>query len=86
MTATLVVVVTIGIFFIAGLIVGAIIVIALPVLRGIRVSRTTRHEPINGTRERENDDRMSDARAGRGGAARDDRPRWPGDADSGYDG
>jgi hypothetical protein len=86
MTATLVVVVIVGIFFIVGLIVGAIIVIALPILRGTRVSRIARHEPGRGRREQENDDRMSDARVGQDEARPDERPRWPGDADNGYGG
>jgi hypothetical protein len=86
MSAALVVAAIMGTFFIAGLVVGAIIVIALPTLRGNRVSRTRRHEPDGGTGEQEDEGRMSDSSVGRDEAAPDDRPRWPGDAGDGYGG
>jgi hypothetical protein len=86
MSALVVVAAITGTFFIVGLFVGAIIVIALPVVRATRASRADRHEPDGGTVRPEYDRWMPDIGARRDGAAPDDRPRWPGDADNGYGG
>jgi hypothetical protein len=83
MGAALVVAGVIGAFFIVGLIVGAIIAIALPILRGTR-GRNKRRESAGRAGQPEGDGQMPDARVGRDETAPDDRPRWPGDADNGY--
>jgi hypothetical protein len=68
MDAALVVAAIVGVFFLVGLVVGGIVVIALPLFRGRRSGRDKRREPGDRPDRREFE---------RGG--RDDRPRWPGD-------
>ena len=65
MDAVLVAVI-IGVFFVVGLAVGGIIVIALPLLKGRRSRRGTRREP--GDRPVQPEFEPVDP---------DDRPRWP---------
>lgn|GEM_PF-1765770 len=94
--------VVIGIFFVAGLFVGAVVVIALPALR--QWVRRPRRRDLN-RQPGSADVRPRDTGAARweGAAAEDrarwpghaarwdepaagDRPRWPGDSDDGYSG
>jgi hypothetical protein len=70
MDAALVVAAIIGVFFLVGLVVGGIIVIALPLFRGRRSGRDKRRGPGDGPFPRKFE---------RGDP--DDRPRWPGDDD-----
>jgi hypothetical protein len=70
MDAALVVAVIVGVFFLVGLVVGGIVVMALPLSRGRRSGRDKRREP---------DDRRDWRERERGDL--DDRPRWPGDGD-----
>jgi hypothetical protein len=76
--------VVIGIFFVVGLFVGGVAVIALPALR---------NQGFRRPRQRDNGQPGSAGiRPRETGAARwedeetDERPRWPGDADGGYSG
>jgi hypothetical protein len=64
-----VVAVVIGIFFVAGLFVGAVVVIALPALRARGFRRPGRRGRAAGPVQ-----------------PPDDRPRWPGDANTGSSG
>ena len=69
--------VVIGIFFVVGLFVGAVVVIALPALRHQWVRRARRRD-LN-RQPGSADVRPRDTGAARWeGAAADDRPRWPG--------
>ena len=76
-----IVAVVIGIFFVAGLFVGAVVVIALPALRHRRPRRRDNGQPGS-----------ADTRPRETGATRwedeetDEGPRRPGDADDGYSG
>jgi hypothetical protein len=72
MDAALVVATIVGVFFVVGLVVGGIVVIALPLFRGRRSGRDKRREP---------GDRPDRRKFERGDP--DDRPRWPRDDDDG---
>jgi hypothetical protein len=72
MDAALVVATIVGVFFVVGLVVGGIVVIALPLFRGRRSRRDKRREP---------GDRPDRRKFERGDP--DDRPRWPRDDDDG---
>jgi hypothetical protein len=80
-----IVAVVIGIFFVAGLFVGGVMVIALPALRPKGFRRPRRRDragrPVPPGYDRVFQDmaRWDDGKA-------DDRPRWPGDADGGSSG
>jgi|HubBroStandDraft_1064217.scaffolds.fasta_scaffold161753_2 hypothetical protein len=74
-----VVAVVIGIFFVAGLFVGGIAVIALPALRPKGFGRPRRRDRAG--RPGGPVDRVSQDAARWEDEAADDRPRWPGDAD-----
>jgi hypothetical protein len=76
-----IVAVVIGIFFLAGLFVGAVAVIALPALRPRGFRRPGRRD--RGRRPGWTDKRASPDGARWEDQAADDRPRWPGDADGG---
>jgi hypothetical protein len=80
-----VVAVVIGIFFVVGLFVGAIVVIALPALRSRGLRRPGRRDRV-GSSVQSPHDRVSRDSASWEDEAPDDRPRWPGDADGGYSG
>jgi hypothetical protein len=80
-----VVAVVIGIFFVAGLFVGAVVVIALPALRPRGFRRPGRRGRADGPVQPPND-RVSRDAVPWDDAAADDRPRWPGDADGGSSG
>ena len=70
----------IGIFFVVGLFVGAVAVIALPALKDRRFRRRDRSDgPDQSPHDRVNAEatRWEDA-------ADEDRPRWPGGSGSGY--
>ena len=79
-----IVAVVIGIFFVAGLFVGAVAVIALPALRPKGFGRPRRRDRAG--RPSWPDARVSQDAARWGDEGADDRPRWPGDADGGDDG
>ena len=70
MDAALVVAAIVGVFFLVGLVVGGIVVIALPLFRGRRPGRDKRREPGGRPDRREWERRDPDV-----------RPRWPGDDD-----
>ena len=72
MNAALVVAVIIGVFFVVGLAIGGVTVIALPMLRGRRSRRPAQREPDGDPVEYDQ--------------APPDDPRWPGDGDNGYSG
>jgi hypothetical protein len=72
MNAIVVVAIIVGVFFVVGLAVGGIVVMALPMLRAWRARRNRRLDPGDHTAEPEYDH-----------AFPDDGPRWPGDGDSG---
>ena len=74
--------VVIGIFFVAGLFVGAVVVIALPALR----HKGPRRRDRAGSPGQSPYDRVSQDAERSEDAPYDDRPRWPGDADGGYSG
>lgn len=65
-----------GIFFVVGLMVGGIVVIALPVLR----SRPSGRKPDG------NPPHLEGGRDAGAGLAPDDFPRWPGNGDNGHSG
>ena len=69
MDAAVVVAIIVGVFFVVGLVVGGIVVIALPMLKG---RRGRRFDPGDHTAQPEYDH-----------AAPDDRPRWRGDGENG---
>jgi len=75
----------IGIFFVVGLFVGAVVVIALPALRPRGFGRPRRRDRA-GSSVRPGYDRVFQDSTRWEDAAADDRPRWPGDADGGYSG
>jgi len=78
MAALLVVATIIGVFFVVGLVVGGIVVIALPVLRSRRSGRWPDGNPPHHGDGQD---------AGREeGLPPDDRPRWPTGADNDYPG
>jgi hypothetical protein len=79
------VVVIIGVFFLVGLAVGGIMVIALPVLRERRSRRNERREPGDRPVQPEHDHVAPDA-TGRDDAAPDDHHRRPGGAGKGHSG
>jgi hypothetical protein len=81
MSAAVVVAVIIGVFFVIGLLVGGIMVIALPLLRDRRFGRSKPREPGSQPEY----DVTPDA-GGPDDAAPDDRPRWPGHGDNGHSG
>jgi hypothetical protein len=75
------VVVIVGVFFIIGITVGIIAVVAFSVLRtarGSRLDQPLEYEP--GRPDQQATDPEWD------GLVPDDRPRWPGDADDGFAG
>jgi hypothetical protein len=76
--------IVIGIFFVAGLAVGALVVIALPVLRDPRFRRDKRNDQGGAPSQRGYDRGRPDGRADRDVTVLDDRSRWPGDAGHGY--
>ena len=78
-----VVALVIGIFFVVGIFVGAIAVLALPALRHHWFRRPGRRDR-GGRPGPAADDGVSRDAARWEDAAADDRPRWPGDADGGY--
>lgn len=80
-----IVAVVIGIFFVAGLFVGAVVVIALPALRHQWFRRPRRRDRA-GSPGQSPYGRMSEDITRSEDAPYDDRPRWPGDADGGYSG
>ena len=93
MGAVLVVAIVIGVFFAIGLLVGGIMVIALPLLRDRRPGRSKR------LRNRESEprvpgedpvqpeyDHVTPDATGREDGMPEDRPRWPGDGESGHSG
>ena len=82
MDAALTVAAIVGIFFVAGLVVGGIVVIALPVLRERRSRRDKQDEPGDHTVQPEFERVHRDERP----RWPDERPRWPGDGDNGYSG
>ena len=73
-----------GIFFVTGLAVGALVVIALPALRDPRSRRDKRNDQGGPPSQRGYDRGEPDARPDRDGPGPDDGPRWPGDAGHGY--
>jgi hypothetical protein len=81
MSAAVVVAVIIGVFFVIGLLVGGIMVIALPLLRDRRFGRSNRREPGSQPEY----DVTPDA-GGPDDATPGDSPRWPGHGDNGYSG
>ncbi len=83
MDAALVVAAIIGVFFTIGLLVGALVVNALPALRDRRSGRNGRRGPEGGSVQQNYDDGGPGAHPGWQRAEPDDRPRWPGDADGG---
>jgi hypothetical protein len=80
-----VVALVIGIFFVVGIFVGAVAVLALPALRHHWFRRPRRRDRADRPGPWANDRAGQDA-ARREDPAADDRPRWPGDADGGYSG
>jgi hypothetical protein len=84
MHAFLVVAAVTGTFFTVGLLVGALVVIALPALRVRRSGRSQRRRPDGGrarqTIQPNDGDGAPAGHAGREYAEHGDRPRWPGDA------
>jgi len=80
-----VVAVVIGIFFVVGLFVGAVVVIALPALRQRSFRRARQRRRADGPVE-SSSHRVNPGAARWEDAAADDRPRWPGDADGPYPG
>ena len=85
MSAAVVVAVIIGVFFVIGLLVGGIMVIALPLLKDRRSKPSMRRELGEAPVQPEYDHMTTDA-GGPDDAAPDDRPRWPGNGDDGYSG
>ena len=75
MDAVLVVAAIVGVFFVVGLVVGGIVVIALPVLRGRRPGQSKQREADDGPVRPEFE--YLDP---------DDRSRWPGDGEDRYSG
>jgi len=85
MGAVLVVAIVIGVFFAIGLLVGGIMVIALPLLRDRRPGRSKPREPGQDPVQPEYDHVTPDA-TGRDDGVPQDRPRWPGDGMGGHSG
>jgi hypothetical protein len=78
--------VVIGIFFVVGLFVGAVTVIALPALKDRRPGRGPRRRDHGDGPDRSPHDRVNTEATRWEDAEDQDRPRWPGDSDSGYSG
>jgi len=72
MNAAAVVVTIVAVFFVVGLVVGGVVVIALPVLKGHRSRRNDQLEPGNRATQPEYDKLVPD-----------ERPRRPGDGEAG---
>ncbi len=72
MDAAVVVAIIVGIFFVVGLVVGGVVVIALPVLKDRRSRRDQKLEPGDHATQSEYDKLVPD-----------ERPRWPSDGEVG---
>ena len=77
MNAALVVAAIIGIFFVVGVVVGAIMVIALPVLRAARLRRPQPDDPGEGFTPRGHGPGNPDVRADQDDAAQGDHRQLP---------